>query len=158
MNINIKEKLNNIKLFVFDLDGVLIQNENDSELLIESVTENSKEFKKRNLAIAIVTARQKDELVEKLKEIDNCYVVYGSIDKVSSARFLLKKMDIDCENTFYVGDDILDIPLLNLCGLSAAPRTARREVRRVVDFILNGTNAKEIFKEILDYLDGKDEL
>ncbi|MGK9368539.1 HAD hydrolase family protein [Melioribacter sp. Ez-97] len=158
MNINIKEKLSNIKLFVFDLDGVLIHNDEDSGKLIETVSKYSKEFKKRNLFLAVITARQKDELVEKLNEIENCYVAFGSIDKVSAAKLLLKKMNLDCESAFYVGDDILDIPLLSLCGLSAAPRTARREVKRVVDFILNGGNAGEIFKEILDYLDGNDEL
>lgn len=157
MNINIKEKLSNVKLFVFDLDGVLIHNEDDTEKLIETIAKYSKEFKRRNLFLAVITARQKDELVEKLNEIENCYVAFGSIDKVSAAKLLLKKLNVDCGNTFYVGDDILDIPLLNLCGLSAAPRTARREVKRVVDFILNGGNAEDIFIEILDYLDGKDE-
>jgi len=157
MRKEIIDKLKEIRLIIFDLEGVLLTQSEIDELIIDnlinSVTKAVKEFKERNVNFAIITARQHDELIENLEEIPDCYVLSSSIDKVSAAEKILKTKKLNCNNVFFIGDGILDIPLLRKCGLSAAPKSAKREVKRVVDFIINGSNSNEIFQEILKLFD-----
>jgi 3-deoxy-D-manno-octulosonate 8-phosphate phosphatase (KDO 8-P phosphatase) len=99
----------------------------------------------------IVTARADDKLIKKLKSFENCYVLNGSLAKVSMTNEFLLSNSIDYQNVFYMGDGILDIPLLQKCGLSCAPKSARREVKRAVSFSTNADNCEEFLKEILSY-------
>jgi len=157
MNKSINDKLKQIRLIIFDLEGVLlVQSEIDEQVidnLSYSIEKAVKDFKERNIDFAIITARQHDELIARLEEIPDCNVLDSSIDKVSAAEKIMKSKQLNCNNIFFIGDGILDIPLLRKCGLSAAPKSARREVKRVVDFIINGSNSNEIFKEILQLFD-----
>ncbi|MEJ5352226.1 MAG: HAD hydrolase family protein [Melioribacteraceae bacterium] len=157
MKKEIIDKLKEIRLIIFDLEGVLLTQSQIDEQIIDNLSKSVcnavSEFKKRNVNFAIITARHHDELIESLEEIPDCHVLSSSIDKVSAAEKILKTKKLNCNNVFFIGDGILDIPLLRKCGLSAAPKSAKREVKRVVDFIINGSNSNEIFQEILKLFD-----
>ncbi len=152
MDKSITEKLSQIRLIIFDLEGVLLVKSEINEQVIDnlskSVEKAIKNFTERKIDFAIITARQHDELIARLEEIPDCNILDSAIDKVSAAEKIMKSKQLNCNNVFFIGDGILDIPLLKKCGLSAAPKSARREVKRVVDFIINGSNSNEIFKEI----------
>lgn len=157
MNKVIVDKLKNIRLVIFDLEGVLlteiILNDEIINKLISDINKASVEFKKRGLYFAIITARQKDDLIYELEKIQNCVVISSTIDKVSAAEKILKDLKLECKNVFFVGDGILDIPLLKKCGVSAAPKTAKREVKREVDLIIKNDNCRVVFEEIFNILD-----
>ncbi|MBM4171173.1 MAG: hypothetical protein FJ214_04825 [Ignavibacteria bacterium] len=152
MKANILKKLSEIKLYLFDLEGVLIHKNNFTDedqnrffILIEEVCNK---LSIQNKKIGIVTARGEDQFVLKLREILKCEVISSSIEKVSSVDKLVLQLSMNYDSVFYAGDDILDIPLLKKCGLSAAPSTARREVKRIVDFTFKSNTAIEIFDEL----------
>ena len=105
-----------------------------------------------DLKFGIVTARPEDEFINKLKSIDNCIVLAGSIAKVNMTDTFLRAHSINYQNVFYMGDDLLDIPLLQKCGLSCAPKSARREVKRAVSFTISADNCEEILNEIFNYI------
>lgn len=157
MNKEILTKLKNIRLFIFDLEGVLlchdISDEQSLKKFVSDVRLAADEFKKRGLNFSIITARNRDELIYELETVPNCVVVSSTIDKVTSAEKILRELNLQCNNVFFIGDGILDIPLLKKCGLSAAPQTAKREVKRAVDLLINSSNAKGIFNEIFKLLD-----
>ncbi|MHB8931004.1 MAG: HAD hydrolase family protein [Melioribacteraceae bacterium] len=144
-------KFSEIKIFLFDLDGVLMHDGESIEKCTDSVAKICGDFKQMNIMFGIVTARAEDKLINKLKTIENCSVLNGSLDKVSMTNEFLLSKSIDYKNVFYMGDGILDIPLLQKCGLSCAPKSARREVKRAVSFSINADNCEELLKEILSY-------
>jgi|GEM_PF-741793 3-deoxy-D-manno-octulosonate 8-phosphate phosphatase (KDO 8-P phosphatase) len=152
------QKLFEIKLFLFDLEGVLLQNADsltETSLLdfIEEIKKAASELEKRNLLMGIVTARQNDELIKKLNGIKNCKVLSGSVEKVKAAEDYLEEIEINFENVFYMGDEVLDIPLLMKCGFSAAPKSAIRDVKRVVNYSFTALNTQNLFDELIFNID-----
>lgn len=148
------QKLFKIKLFLFDLEGVLLQNADsltETSLLdfVEEIKKAASEFEKRDLMMGIVTARQFDGIIEKLIIIKNCKVFPGSVEKIKVVENYLQEIKINFENVFYIGDEVLDIPLLMKCGFSAAPKSAIRDVKRIVNFSFAAINAKNLFDELI---------
>ena len=101
------------------------------------------------MKFVIITAREDGDLINKLKAIENCYVISSSLDKVSSADNFLTTSSVDYKNVFYMGDDLLDIPLLKKCRLSSAPLSGRREVKRIVNFVTKSNDPENILNEII---------
>lgn len=148
------QKIKNIKLFLFDLEGVLLTSgSSGEEKFLKEIFSLSEEFKRRNTLFGIVTARKKDNLIEELSKCENCILISSTLAKAEAAEELLQRLNLEFDKVFYIGDEILDIPLLQKCGLSAAPGSAKREVKRSVDFIVKGNGASETVKEILDIYD-----
>lgn len=152
---NIKEKIKNIKIFLFDLDGVIVlrKDRNQNEL-IRCVKEFTEKLAEDNYLAGIITARDDDEFTDKLSKIDNCRVVTASFNKVSKVESIIKELNLDFENVLYIGDDMLDIPLLQKSGIAIAPSSARREVKRVVDFTIDITLNGSILHSVLDLVEG----
>ena len=66
----------------------------------------------------------------------------------------IKGMDLKFSNVLYIGDDMLDIPLLQKAGVAIAPSSARREVKRVVDFTVEINVNGSILQSVLEMIEG----
>jgi 3-deoxy-D-manno-octulosonate 8-phosphate phosphatase (KDO 8-P phosphatase) len=151
MKIETLLKFRDIKLFFFDLDGVLLNDAASAEKSIAAISKYSRNFIQLGAGFGIITAREEDDVIGRIKLIEGCFVISGSVAKVNRTDKLLKSLSIDFKNVFYMGDGLLDIPLLQKCGLSCAPKHARREVRRVVSFTSSSEKSEDVLKEILNY-------
>jgi 3-deoxy-D-manno-octulosonate 8-phosphate phosphatase (KDO 8-P phosphatase) len=151
MKTELVEKFREIKIFLFDLDGVLLDGTEINEECITSCKKAADEFKNLGVMFGIVTARKEDEQLLKLKSINNCYVFASSIDKVTSTKIFFEDNNINYTEVFYIGDDLLDVPLLSKCGISCAPHTAKRQVKRGVTFVAKAECCKDLLNEIIDY-------
>ncbi len=152
---DVKERLKNIKLVLFDLDGVLLHNDNDDKRIneiAEAIENFGKKLERYGMMIGIITGRYEDEITERLSEVKNIRILTSSIDKVSLAKRLLEEYNLDCKNVFYIGDDLFDIPLLKNCAISAAPPNAKREVKRIVDYITRNEQAEPMLNELYEFL------
>lgn len=155
MKQEILDKLKEIKLFLFDLEGVLLFNGNSSQeksygKFIDEIIKASRDFAKYGVLFGIVTARREDELIDRLKEIENLILISTSVEKVSMVEELVVKLNLSFDKVFYMGDEVLDIPLLRKCGLTAAPKNANREVKRVVNFTVDVNSTEAVLKEIFN--------
>ncbi len=142
-------RMKEIKIFLFDLEGVLLNNNTTPDKLFDLLSVKIKEFNRHGLKFGIITAREDDDLINKLKSIEDCYVISSSLDKVSSADNFLTTSSVDYKNVFYMGDDLLDIPLLKKCRLTSTPMNGRREVKRIVNFVTKSKDPENILNEIL---------
>ena len=154
MTSRILDKLKNIKFYLFDLDGVLcnqkdLENDNGIDDKILLLSDFNEFIDSLNLSSGILTASDNNKVNHFCNKAGFKEVYTSSFDKVTLARKIMDKHDIDFENIFYIGDSILDIPLLQRAGFSAAPKNARREVKRVVDYVCKGETTIEMLKEIL---------
>ena len=152
-----KNVIPKIKLILFDLEGVIIEestgkNERMDKKIYEIFEHFCNELDGKNLITGIVTAREEDKLIRELRRIKCLDVLSASIDKTSQTEKLLKKYFLTYENVCFIGHDILDIPLLQRSGLSIATRDARREVKRVVDYISKAPTLEELLNEIIKIL------
>ena len=153
MKNNILAKLKEIKLFLFDLEGVLIHNGNVNnqesvKTFLGDIKDFVEELSSYGLKSGIVTARKEDELILELKKLEGIYIIASTFEKVQAVEKLLAELGIDFKAVFYTGDEVLDIPLLSKCGISAAPAWASRDVKRSVNFIFKGISAHTILPEI----------
>lgn len=142
-------KIKEIKIFLFDLEGVLLNDNIAPDKLFNLLSAKVKEFDRYGLKFGIITAREDDDLINKLKLIENCNVITSSLDKVTSTNNFLISNSIDYKNVFYMGDDLLDIPLLKKCRLTSTPLNGRREVKRIVNFVVKTKSPENILNEIL---------
>jgi len=151
MKNDLLSKFVEIKIFLFDLEGVLLNHCILEERCVELIEKACLDFKMLGLMFGIVTARKEDSLIQRLKSLDSCFVLAASLDKVSLTDEFLNMHSVEYKNVFFMGDDLFDIPLLIKCGISCAPGNARREVKRVVSFVAKSDQCDELLKEIISY-------
>lgn len=152
--------ISEIKLFLFDLDGVIIRenklsSKDELKSIQKCISDFASKLEEQKFYAGVITGRDKDELTETLDALDNCFVITSSIDKAVKAEEIINELNISFQNVLYVGDGILDIPLLSKVGISIAPKSARREVKRVVDFVLDVKNCEELINDINRMIEGE---
>lgn len=138
-----------IQYVVFDVDGTLT----DGKLYIGNNGEVFKVFNvKDGCAIhdilpdlgilpVVLTARSSDIVKRRCQELNISQCYQGIRDKKTKLLELIQEWGISlnsdgiCERVAYIGDDILDLPCMEICGFSACPKDAVKEVRDKVDYV-----------------------
>ena len=153
-----KSKLQNIKLLILDVDGVMT----DGGMYM---TENGDQMKKFNtkdgMAILALTKKGfqvgiasngfKGDLIQeraKILGIQNCYV--GRESKLEIIDEWCEKLNLTHKNIAIIGDDINDLPIIKIAGFSAAPADAVHLVKGGVDVVLNAKGGKGCVREFID--------
>jgi len=153
------EKASQIKMFIMDVDGVLT----DGGIIVDSDGRETKIFNvydgagielahKAGLLTAIISGRYSAPVEHRAKELRINKVYQNAANKVEVYNKLIAKYGIIPEQTAYIGDDIFDIPLLKLVGLSFAPATGRQEVRDIVDFVTQSAGGKGAVREAIEVI------
>ena len=153
----LNRKLRNIKLFLFDLDGILITDfEKSSDANLDDVLKKFSDLceilKNKGILAGVVTAHENGALIEKIKYSGCCIVLNSSINKVDLVTGFIEDKNIDFHEIAYTGDEILDIPLLQKTGVKFTTGDARREVKRVVDKIIRANNGSEFIERFVHLL------
>jgi N-acylneuraminate cytidylyltransferase len=91
----------------------------------------------------VVTVRAQKLKIPVLQAID---------DKAVALRDEMRKRGFKPEETIYVGNDINDLPVLDLVGFFAAPADSYPEVLRRADLVLNRKGGKGVLRELCDKL------
>ena len=132
---NYKEKLKNITTFIFDVDGVLTDGK--VYLLKDEVVRalNSKDgyalqyASKNNYKLFIITGGFSEDLKKRLIDLGINDVFLRSSDKIQVYNGIKEKYDIEDQQVLYMGDDIPDIPVLKVAGVSCCPQDAAIDVK-----------------------------
>ena len=128
---DILAKAAQIKLVVFDVDGVLT----DGSLFIGDDGQEYKAFhsrdglgmkllRKSGVEIGIITARTSEVVKHRMENLDIEHVYQGRLEKLPALEELLAKLGLSFEQTAYVGDDVVDLPVMRQVGLAIAVQDA----------------------------------
>jgi 3-deoxy-D-manno-octulosonate 8-phosphate phosphatase (KDO 8-P phosphatase) len=128
---DILAKAAQIKLVVFDVDGVLT----DGSLFVGDDGQEYKAFhsrdglgmkmlRKSGVEIGIITARTSEVVKHRMANLDIHHVYQGRLDKLPALEELLTKLELTFEQTAYVGDDVVDLPVMRQVGLAIAVQDA----------------------------------
>lgn len=120
-----------IKLVVFDVDGVLT----DGSLFIGDDGQEYKAFHSRDgfgmkllknsgVEIGIITARTSEVVKHRMENLNIEHVFQGQLEKLPAFEELVAKLGLSLEQTAYVGDDVVDLPVLRRAGLAIAVQDA----------------------------------
>ncbi len=136
------EKAKKIKLLILDVDGVLT----DNRLVYSDDGIESKSFytrdghgmvmiQKSGVDISIITGRKSQLVTNRMNDLKVKHVYQGVPDKLPTFLKLVADLNLDLDEIAYVGDDILDLPILMRIGLSITPSDGDDEVKPRVDYI-----------------------
>ncbi len=134
---DILAKAANVKLVIFDVDGVLT----DGRLYVTDEGMEFKSFHSRDghgmkmlqntgVTIAIITGRTSPTVTHRMQELGIEHVYQGQRDKRPAFEALLDKLGITAEQTAYVGDDVVDLPVMRKVGMAIAVQDAHALVKQ----------------------------
>lgn len=135
-----KEKLNSVKYFIFDVDGVLTDG---SVQLINGGfirTLNSKDgyalqyAAKKGYGIFVITGGSSQEVADRLLSAGAKEVHLHSKNKKAVYESLKNKYSFKDEEVLYMGDDIPDYPVLKIVGIATCPQDAAVEIKAISDY------------------------
>ena len=153
------EKTLNIKLVIFDVDGVMsdggINYSNNGE---ETKTFNVKDglgiklLQAAGLNTAIITGRASRIVEKRAAELGIEHLVQGRDDKLIATQELMKLLKLEVHEIAYMGDDLPDLAAIQYAGLGIAPSNACAPVIEAADFICKLTGGHGAVREACEFI------
>lgn len=161
---DVYNRARNIRAAIFDVDGVLT----DGALYYTDTGEEMKAFsvhdghgmrmlRESGVALAIISSRSSRSLEARARNLGVELLFQGAADKLAAFGELLGRCDIGAEACAYVGDDLVDLPVMKRCGLAVAVPDAPALVRRRAQYVTRargGHGAAREFCEIILHAQG----
>lgn len=130
-----------IKLLICDVDGVMT----DGRLFFGDNGMEYKAFHSRDglgimmlqssgIPLAIITARTSNVVTHRMKNLNIDFVFQGQLNKVKAFEQVCQQLDLKPEQVAYVGDDLVDMPVMKKVGLSIAVCDAHEHVKHFADW------------------------
>ena len=148
-----------VRMVIFDVDGVLT----DGRLWYGPGGEELKAFhafdghgvkllQLAGLKTALISGRQSAAVSERSRELGIEHVIQGADDKLAAFRTLLRRVRVKQEATAYMGDDVVDLPVLKRCGFACTPHEAPEEVRRSAHYIASARAGHGAAREVCEFI------
>ena len=151
-----KEKLNQVKAFMFDVDGVLTTGE---VLLIggEAIrTLNTRDgyamqyASKMDYPIFIITGGNSQDLKTRLEGLGVTEVHLAAFNKLNVFNSILERHSLKAEDILYMGDDIPDYEVLKTTGVSCCPQDAAHEIKAICDYQSPYDGGKHCVRDVIE--------
>lgn len=156
---HVMTKAENIRLLILDVDGVL----SDGLIYIGNNGEELKAFNVRdgygircaltsNIEVAIITGRKAKLVEDRCATLGIVHLYQGQSNKLIAFSDLLEKLVIAPENVAYVGDDLIDWPVMEKVGLSVAVADAHPLLIPRADYVTHIAGGRGAVREVCDLL------
>jgi len=148
----------NIKLFLSDIDGVLTDGKlyytkNGEEIKAFNVLDGLgiKLLQSANIKFGVISGRYSEALINRLKELKIDIIYTGNHNKLDIYNKIKKDFALEDEEICYMGDDIVDIPILKRVGLSFAPSNAHDYVKGFCKYITKRQGGDGALREAIEH-------
>jgi 3-deoxy-D-manno-octulosonate 8-phosphate phosphatase (KDO 8-P phosphatase) len=149
----------NARLLILDVDGVM----SDGLIYMGNSGEELKAFNVRDgygircaltsgIEVAIITGRKAKLLVDRCETLGITHLYQGQSDKLLAFRDLLDKLAVTPEQVAYVGDDLIDWPVMAEVGLSVAVADAHPLLIPRADYVTRINGGRGAVREVCDLL------
>jgi|ERR1035437_27601 3-deoxy-D-manno-octulosonate 8-phosphate phosphatase (KDO 8-P phosphatase) len=150
-------KLKKIKFFVLDVDGVLT----DGGIIIGSDGTEYKKFDVKDgsgialarhvgIKFAILSGRFSKVIELRAAELKIDAVYQNILVKMEAYDDLKNKFCLKDEEICFVGDEIIDIPVMEKCGFASAPADAVAETRKTADYVCKSKGGRGCVRETVE--------
>jgi 3-deoxy-D-manno-octulosonate 8-phosphate phosphatase (KDO 8-P phosphatase) len=153
------DRAKKIKLIVFDVDGVMtdgriVLDENGTESKFFNVRDGHgiKMLVRAGVQAAIITGRSSKVVEYRGKELGIQYIRQGALNKAEVMGVLLKDTGLTAEEAAFMGDDLVDIPAMNLAGLAVAPSDSVSEIIECAHVITDTEGGKGAVRELCEFV------
>ena len=157
--LNLFDKARRVRLAAFDIDGILT----DGRLHYSAQGDFSKAFDVRDglgmkllqnagIELAIITSRRADSVRLRAEDLGIAHVLQGVTDKLDAVRGLLEKNSLDAEEAAFIGDDLVDLHALRLCGLAVTVPGAPALLKRHADYVTRAAGGRGAVRELCEMI------
>jgi 3-deoxy-D-manno-octulosonate 8-phosphate phosphatase (KDO 8-P phosphatase) len=148
-----------IKLLLLDVDGVMtdgrITYDNDGgELKSFDVKDGHglKLLQRAGFQVGIITGRQSEVVARRAAELGIELVYQGAKDKLVPFNDILEKLRLSPEEVAYVGDDVVDLPVMRRVGFAVTVADAVEDVKPYADLVTTHEGGRGAVREVCDLL------
>jgi 3-deoxy-D-manno-octulosonate 8-phosphate phosphatase (KDO 8-P phosphatase) len=104
------------------------------------------------LKTGLITKRISETVALRARDLKIEHVYQGHQDKASAFYEILQKEGLTPQQVCYVGDDVIDLPVMRLCGLAIAVKNARPEVLRESHYVTPHEGGKGAVRDAIEYV------
>ena len=137
-----KELLNNVKAFIFDVDGVLTNGMvtvfSNGELVRNMNIKDGYALKSAvdaGFPVCIISGGSSEGVRTRLQGLGLTEIHLGVHNKIEKYQEIIKKHNLNADEIVYMGDDIPDYPVMELVGVACAPQDAAQEIKRISKYV-----------------------
>jgi len=153
------ERARRVKLMIFDVDGVLT----DGNLWYSPTGEEIKAFHafdghgvkmlgESGVRLALLTGRKSAAVAARARELGVEHVLQGVEDKRDRYLALLKECGLQAADTGYMGDDLVDLPVLTRCGFACTVPDAPEDVKKRAHYVAAAPAGRGAAREVCEYV------
>lgn len=153
------KKAEKIQLLICDVDGVM----SDGLIYMGNNGEELKAFNVRDgygirclltsgIEVAIITGRQSKLLEDRAKTLGITYLYQGQHNKLLAYQQLLDTLNLKPEQTAYIGDDLIDLPVMEKVGLSVAVADAHPLLIPRANYVTRIAGGRGAVRELCDLI------
>ena len=104
------------------------------------------------LKTGIITKRISETVALRARDLKIEHVYQGKQEKAAAFYEILEKTGLRADEVCYVGDDIIDLPVMRLCGLAIAVKNSREEVIRESHYVTPHEGGRGAVRDAIEYV------
>lgn len=153
---NFKTKLNKIKAFAFDVDGVLTDGKitflSDSAVARTVFARDAHAIQhavKNGYIVVIISAAKDEVLRSRYLRLGMQEVYLASTDKEITLKEFAAVYQLEYDNILYMGDDVPDYNAMKLAGIATCPHNAAPEIREICSYISTYNGGEGCVRDVI---------
>jgi 3-deoxy-D-manno-octulosonate 8-phosphate phosphatase (KDO 8-P phosphatase) len=155
----VRTRAQRIRLLLLDVDGVLT----DGSIVLGTDALELKAFfvrdgtaivmaRREGIQVGLLSGRSSEVTARRAAELGIDLVAQGEVDKGAACARMLRLSGLSAEDVAYMGDDVLDLPVIRSVGLSAAPADAVPEVLAEAHWVSRFRGGRGAVREFVEVL------
>ncbi len=148
-----------IQLLICDVDGVF----SDGRIYMGNNSEELKAFHtldgfgvkaliNSGLEVAVITGRKSKIVEQRMQSLGINLLYQGQQDKLAAYKELLHQLQLEPQQIAYIGDDLVDTPVMQACGLGVAVQTAHPLCKQAANLVTQTAGGYGAVREVCDLI------
>ncbi len=159
MTDELREKIKAIRVLILDVDGVLT----DGGIIMDDDGRETKRFDVRDghglkmllrydVDVVLLTGRTSRVVEHRASDLGIKEIYQGVLNKLEVYEDILRRKNLGGESLAFVGDDVVDVPVLRRVGFSATVADAPDDLKKVVDYVTKNQGGRGAVRELCELL------
>lgn len=153
------DRARNVRLMAFDVDGVMTDGsiyytDEGTELKAFNALDGAglKMLEKAGITVAIITGRKAPCVELRARNLGIPCLHQGVHDKAACLNGMLAELGLTADQAGYMGDDVMDLAVMGLCGFSAAPANGHDSVLQRAALVTRKSGGHGAVREVCDFI------